>query len=71
MKIQNKLLFLLLMSVFTKSLLTLVRRHLMSFPLLSAWHTFLFNLVLYFRDECLGWFERRNIVRRNDDRCIP
>jgi len=30
---------LLLMSVFSKTLLTLMRRHLMSFSFLSAWHT--------------------------------
>jgi len=35
-------LFLLLMTVLAKSFLSLVRRHLMSFSFLTAWHNFKF-----------------------------
>jgi len=70
MIIQNNLLFLLLMSVFPESFLTLMRRHLMSFPLLSAWHNVLFYLVFNFWHKCFGWFKRWDIVRRNDKRSI-
>ena len=69
-KLQPKL-FLLFMSVFSKSLLTLMGIHLMSFPFLSARHNLYFfskellyvcfNLIY----KSLSRFERRNEMFRN------
>jgi hypothetical protein len=42
---KRKKLFFLLMTVFSKSFLTLVRSHLMSFSFFSAWHNFIYYLL--------------------------
>ena len=68
----------LLMPVLAQTLFPFVRGHLMSFSFLPAGHNMLFfNKLLnfysafYFVHKCLRWLECRNIVRWNNDGCVP
>ena len=63
-------LFLLFMSVFFQSFLTLMRSHFMSFSLFSAWHNNLFNLVFNLCHKGFSWLKRWNKMFRNNDRSI-
>ena len=66
------------MSVLTQAFFPLVCRHFMSFSFFTAGHNnyqlrsllFNHNCGFYFVDEGFGWFKRRNVVRRNDDRGV-
>ena len=66
----------LLVSILAKTLLTLVRSHLMPLMLLSVWHNklvlknYIDKLLLYFVYEYLSRLECWDIVSRNSHSCI-
>ena len=68
---------LLLMPVLTQAFFALVRCHLVSLSLFSAWHNpdvvgglLHFYVTFYLVNKGLGRFKGRNIVGGDDDRCI-
>ncbi len=53
-----------------------MRGHFMSFSLLTAWHINIFlkvkllHVTFNATNECLSWFERGDVMFRDDDGCV-